>query len=163
MAWREHSMREERAEFVRLALQAGANKSELSRRFGVSRSNAYKWLQRYVAEGEAGLAERSRQPDTSPGQTREAMEAAVLEVRARSNGVWGGRKIAVTVEAAGASQPSRCSTLRIFRPPQAGCSARTASTAASSSRDVRPGLDSGRRERSCSPGGPSASKRLSHL
>lgn len=101
MAWREHSMREERAEFVRLALQAGANKSELSRGFGVSRSNAYKWLQRYVAEGEAGLAERSRQPDTSPGQTREAMEAAVLEVRARSNGVWGGRKIARILRNAG--------------------------------------------------------------
>ena len=87
-------MREERAEFVRLALQPGANKSELSRRFGVSRSNAYKWLQRYVAAGEAGLAERSRQPHASPGQTREAMEAAVLGVRARSNGAWGGRKIA---------------------------------------------------------------------
>ena len=58
MAWREHSMREERGEFVQLALRPGANKSELSRRFGVSRSNGYKWLQRYVAEGEAGLAER---------------------------------------------------------------------------------------------------------
>jgi transposase InsO family protein len=87
-------MKTERGEFVRLALQPGANKSELSRRFGVSRSNASKWLKRYTAEGEAGLAERSRRPHTSPGQTPETVEAAVLAVRARSNGVWGGRKIA---------------------------------------------------------------------
>ena len=56
MAWRELSMRDQRAEFVELALEAGANKSELSRRFGISRPNGYKWLQRYVAEGRGGFA-----------------------------------------------------------------------------------------------------------
>jgi transposase-like protein len=37
---------EEREEFVRLALKPRANISDLCRRFGVERSNDYKWLKR---------------------------------------------------------------------------------------------------------------------
>ena len=51
MAWREVSVIDQREEFVRLALAAGANRQELCRRFGISRSNGYKWLRRYSAEG----------------------------------------------------------------------------------------------------------------
>jgi transposase InsO family protein len=94
MAWRERSMMDEREEFVRLALSAGANRSELCRRFGIARSNGYKWLQRYLAQGRDGLADHSRRPHRSPGRTAVATEAAVLRVRAESNNAWGGRKIA---------------------------------------------------------------------
>lgn len=116
MPWREHSMAEERAEFVRLALQAGANKSELCRRFGVSRSNAYKWLQRYAAEGDGGLEERSRRPQRSPARTGEGVEAAVLAVRAESNGIWGGRKIARVLRNRGlAAVPAASTVTEILR------------------------------------------------
>jgi transposase InsO family protein len=81
-----------REEFVRLATQEGANVSELCRRFGVSRSNAYKWLGRHEAEGRAGLEERSRRPKHSPHQTDPEMEARVLAVRTE-HPAWGGRKI----------------------------------------------------------------------
>jgi transposase InsO family protein len=94
MPWREQSIMDQREEFVRLALAAGANKSELCRRFGISRSKAYKWLARYAAGGRAGLADRSRRPHASPRRTAAAVEAEVLRIRAGSNNAWGGRKIA---------------------------------------------------------------------
>jgi transposase InsO family protein len=93
MPWRERSVMDQREEFVKLALASGANKSELCRRFGISRSNGNKWVQRYLAEGRAGLAERSRRPLHSPSRTPERIEAEVLRIRAKSNNAWGGRKI----------------------------------------------------------------------
>jgi transposase InsO family protein len=93
MPW-ERSAMDRREEFVRLALQPGADRQELCRRFGVTRSNGYKWLERYLAEGRAGLAERSRRPRRSPARSTDATEAAVLRIRNNSNNAWGGRKIA---------------------------------------------------------------------
>lgn len=94
MGWRELTIMDQREEFVRLAVTPGANRSELCRRFGISREKGYKWLRRYLAEGRAGLADRPRRPRRSPRRTPAAMEAAVLRVRADSNNAWGGRKIA---------------------------------------------------------------------
>ncbi|HEY6254540.1 MAG TPA: helix-turn-helix domain-containing protein, partial [Xanthobacteraceae bacterium] len=51
MPWQELSVMDQREEFVKLALVAGANKSELCRRFGISRSKGHKWLKRYAAAG----------------------------------------------------------------------------------------------------------------
>src|SRR5580658_9559687 len=94
MPWRELSIMDQREEFVRLALVVGANRSELCRRFGISRDKGYKWLKRYAAEGRAGLADRSRRPVRSPSRSADAVEATVLRIRASSNDAWGGRKIA---------------------------------------------------------------------
>ena len=85
MPWRELSIMDQRDEFVRLALARGANRSELCRRFGISR---------YRAQGGAALADRSRRPHSSPTRTPEGVETEVLRIRAASNNAWGGRKIA---------------------------------------------------------------------
>jgi len=94
MPWRKRSIVDQREEFVKLALAPGANRRELCRRFGISRSKGYKWLGRYATQGRAGLADRSRRPHHSPTRTCEAVEAAVLRIREDSNDAWGGRKIA---------------------------------------------------------------------
>ena len=111
MPWREVSVMEQREEFVRLALQPGANKSELCRRFGIRRSNGYKWLERYAAAGPAGLDELSRRPKSSPERTGPEVEAAVLRLRAASNGVWGGRKIAAALRREGCGEVPAPSTI----------------------------------------------------
>ena len=68
------------------------------------------------------------------------------------------------VEAAGRGWiPWRASSTRSLRPPQVGCCARRASTAASRAGAVRAGLWCGRRDRSAKPAGPSAAKRRNHL
>jgi transposase InsO family protein len=81
-----------REEFARLARSEGANVRALCRRYGVSPTTGYKWLERYVAAGRAGLADRSRRPHVSPGRTDAAMEGRILALRDR-HPAWGARKL----------------------------------------------------------------------
>jgi len=111
MPWRDLSVVSQRIEFVRLAQVPGANKRELCRRFGISRDKGYKWLRRYAAEGQSGLADRTRRPQTSPERTPAAIEAEILRVRAAHNGAWGGRKIAAALRRAGATAVPAPSTI----------------------------------------------------
>jgi transposase InsO family protein len=99
-----------RLEFVRLALAPGANVSELCRRFAVSRSNGYKWIHRYQADGPAGLQERSRRPHSSPARTPPEIEARVLAMRAE-HPAWGGRKIHWALKPEGLAEPPAPSTI----------------------------------------------------
>jgi transposase InsO family protein len=96
---------EVREELCRLALQEGANRRELCRRYGVQPRILYKWLDRYQREGVGSLSDRSRRPRRSPSRTSPEMEAAVLAVR-QQNPVWGGRKIAGSLQRQGLSPPS---------------------------------------------------------
>lgn len=105
---------EVREELCRLASQEGANWRELCRRYKVQPRILYKWLERYRREGAGGLSDRSRRPQRSPCRTGPEMEAAVLEVR-RENPVWGGRKIAVTLERRGIVPPSPSTITEILR------------------------------------------------
>ena len=92
MSWRECDRMSERLEFVRLAESGAVSFAELCRRFGVSRPTGYEWLGRWRAEGEAGLADRSRRPAHSPSRTDAVMERRVVKLRKR-HPRWGGRKI----------------------------------------------------------------------
>ena len=60
MPWKAQDTMSLRREFVELALHPDANRRELCRRFAVSPKTAYKWLARYREEGDAALADRSR-------------------------------------------------------------------------------------------------------
>jgi transposase InsO family protein len=104
MAWREVSVMDERREFVRLALEEGANRRELCRRFGIHPDTGYKWLGRWVA-GERELCDRSRRPSTSPARCEAALEARVLRVR-DAHPVWGARKLARLIEREGVKPPA---------------------------------------------------------
>jgi transposase InsO family protein len=105
---------ERKQEFVRLALAEDANRRELCRRFGVSATLGYRLLARYQAEGETGLAERSRRPGSSPGRTPAEVEAAVLAVRT-AHPAWGGRKIAAVLRRRGLAAPSPSTVTDILR------------------------------------------------
>ncbi|QHI97772.1 helix-turn-helix domain-containing protein [Xylophilus rhododendri] len=56
-------------EFVELALQEGANRRELCRRFNITPKAGYALLKRFAVEGQAAFVERSRRPVHSPLQT----------------------------------------------------------------------------------------------
>ena len=114
MPFGNRSVMEQKLEFVRLASAAGANVSALCRRFGIGRTLAYKLITRYRAEGDAGLAERSRQPRSSPRRSTPEVEAAALSVRA-ANPAWGGRKIALVLSRAGMGCPSPSTVTGILR------------------------------------------------
>jgi transposase InsO family protein len=91
MVWMEKSTVSLRQEFVRLAKQAGTNRRELCRRFGISPKTGYKWLARVDAQ--EPLADRSRRPHASPTRSCDAVAQAVVALR-REHPAWGGRKIA---------------------------------------------------------------------
>src|SRR4051795_87786 len=91
MPWNEVSVMDQRREFVRLALQEGANRRELVRRFGISPDVGYKWLRRWQA-GDHELADQLRRPKSMPKRSVPEVEARVLAVRDK-HPAWGARKI----------------------------------------------------------------------
>jgi len=92
MPWKECNPMSERFDFCHSAQPPGTNLSALCQKFEISRSTGYKWLRRYIQEGDAGLADRSRRPHHSPTRTPAEMEAQVLDLR-RQYPCWGPRKI----------------------------------------------------------------------
>jgi transposase InsO family protein len=94
MPWQEVTRMESREEFVKLAMQAGANRRELCRRFKIAPKTGYKWLLRYAEQGSGGLIDRSRQPRRSPQRTAADIEQRVIKMRCAVLGSWGGRKLA---------------------------------------------------------------------
>ena len=57
--------------------------SHVAKELGVSRQCAHRWVNRFRIEGEAGLANRSSRPRSSPTRTSPAAEALVLAIRAK--------------------------------------------------------------------------------
>jgi transposase len=66
---------------VEAHLREGRSIGELARLHRVHRSWLYKLLARYRAEGDAGLAPRSRRPHRSPAAMAPAVEAAIVRLR----------------------------------------------------------------------------------
>ena len=112
MPWKEVSKMDERREFVRLAMQEGANRRELCRRFGIHPDTGYKWLARAAAGEE--LSDRSRRPHTNPGRTPAAIEQRVVAVR-DAHPAWGARKIVHCLDREGIASPVRSTVHDILR------------------------------------------------
>ena len=111
MPWKEVSMVSAREEFVRLAMQPGANKSALCRRYGISRPTGDKWIERYAAQGKAGLVDRSRRPRASPARTTGVVEQAIVSLRAQ-HPAWGARTLKARLQTQGVKDlPAAVSTV----------------------------------------------------
>jgi transposase InsO family protein len=66
---------------VTAVLVEGRSKSEVAREYGVSRRWVITLVQRYLAEGEAGLQPRSRRPGSSPRRTGDDIEDEIVRIR----------------------------------------------------------------------------------
>jgi transposase InsO family protein len=66
---------------VTAVLVEGRSKSEVARDYGVSRRWVITLVQRFLAEGEAGLAPRSRRPRSSPSRTASQLEDEIIAIR----------------------------------------------------------------------------------
>lgn len=66
---------------VTAVLVEGRSKSEVAREYGVSRRWVITLVQRYLAEGQAGLEPRSRRPRTSPQRTAQEFKDEVVALR----------------------------------------------------------------------------------
>src|SRR5437016_8475482 len=92
MPWREASPMDQRTQFIADHLRDVLSITELCALYGVSRKTGYKWIDRYVRHGPAGLEEASRRPRRSPNQTSEEIVSAILDAR-RRHPRWGGKKL----------------------------------------------------------------------
>ena len=66
---------------VSRVIDHGRPVSHVAKELGVSRQCAHRWVARYRAEGDAGLADRSSRPHRCPRRTPTEVEAQVLELR----------------------------------------------------------------------------------
>lgn len=71
-----------RERFIKLVEDGGLPFAHVCARFGISRKTGYKWLNRFRAEGPAGLLERDRAPRSHPRRTAPEIEALVAELGA---------------------------------------------------------------------------------
>jgi putative transposase len=97
MPWKERSALEERRDFIKRWSEGDQPVAELCREFGVSRQTAYKWIDRFEAEGEEGLESLSRAPHNSPQQMSAATRRAILQLR-QAHGRWGPRKLRAALQ-----------------------------------------------------------------
>ena len=97
MPWSQTSPMDQKTQFIADYLREVLSVTELCELYGVSRKTGYKFIDRYLRQGPAGLEARSRKPHASPNRTDEAIVAALLEAR-RRHPSWGGKKLLVLIQ-----------------------------------------------------------------
>jgi len=97
MPWNQTSPMDQRTQFIADYLRDSLSISELCALYRVSRKTGYKWIDRYLQHGPAGLEEQSRQPHHSPNQTPAHIVAAFIELRTHHPS-WGAKKLLSVVQ-----------------------------------------------------------------
>ncbi|HEX7072294.1 MAG TPA: IS481 family transposase [Rhodothermales bacterium] len=92
MPWQGVTPVDLRAEFTRAFTAGWFSMTELCDQYGISRKTGYKWVDRYEAEGRAGLVDRSRRPHHSPRATSARVVELLCEAR-RRHPTWSARKL----------------------------------------------------------------------
>ena len=92
MPWKVHTPMSERRQFVDEYLRGTASMTVLCAGYGISRRIGYKWLTRFLIEGDRTLGDHSRRPRTSPWAIESELAALLLTARQR-HPTWGPRKI----------------------------------------------------------------------
>jgi len=92
MPWKERDVKNLRLEFVLRALSEATSFVELCREYGIQAKTGYKWKQRFLEEGAAGLGDRSRRPQSSPRELGEAVVCEMVRLK-EAHRRWGPRKI----------------------------------------------------------------------
>jgi transposase InsO family protein len=82
----------ERRQFVDDYLRGTGSMTVLCASYGISRRVGYKWLTRFLVEGDRALGDHSRRPHTSPWTVAPEIATLLLTAR-RRHPTWGPRKI----------------------------------------------------------------------
>lgn len=92
MPWSETSTMDQRTQFIADYLRDVLSITELCELYGISRKTGYKWIDRYLHLGPAGLEEGSRRPQHSPNVTEPEIVASLLDAR-HHHPTWGAKKL----------------------------------------------------------------------
>ena len=92
MPWTETCPMDQRVALIADWLRKERSVTELAARYGVTRKTVYKWVARYTADPEHGLAEQSRAPHLYGRALEPGIREAVLALR-RGHPRWGPKKL----------------------------------------------------------------------
>ena len=92
MPWSQTTPMHQRTLFIADHLRGTRSVTELCTEYGISRKTAYKWIDRFIRRGPAGLEDRSRRPRAAPNATDPAVVDALVELRHR-HPTWGAKKL----------------------------------------------------------------------
>jgi transposase InsO family protein len=109
-----------RAEVVRRVLEEGQAAKAVAAAFGVDAKTVAKWVERFEAEGSAGLLDRSSRPRRLRAATPDHIVERIIALRRQR---WTGHKIAQAVEVSPATvsrvlQRAGLSRIRDLEPPE---------------------------------------------
>lgn len=92
MPWKDCCPMDERMTFIAAWQKRQVSFSALCRQFSICRPTGYKWVDRFLREGEAGLREESRAPYRQPNLTPVPLQNQILALR-QQHPTWGPRKL----------------------------------------------------------------------
>lgn len=92
MPWNETNAMEQRIQFIRDWLKKRHSVSDLCALYGISRKNAYKWIDRYMNDGPDWAMDRSHEAAVVHNKTPIEVEQALMQMRLRHR-TWGARKL----------------------------------------------------------------------
>ena len=103
MPWKGVTVSEQRQRFIEDYVLNYYSVTELADRFSISRKTAHKWINRYLEQGPAGLAEQSRRPRSCPWQTDPGIADEIVALREKHPS-WGPKKL---LDVMGRREPTR--------------------------------------------------------
>lgn len=92
MPWSQTSPMDQKTQFISDYLRQILSMTELCELYNISRKTGYKWIDRYLHHGPAGLDDQSRKPSHSPTKTPDYIEEAIIQARQR-HPTWGAKKL----------------------------------------------------------------------
>ena len=92
MPWKENDVMNLRTEFVLRAMSAELPFTKLCAEYGISSKTGYKWKDRFIEEGLAGLKDQSRRPHSSPTEVPESQICRLVQLKL-CHSSWGPKKI----------------------------------------------------------------------
>jgi len=92
MPWKETCALDQKIQMIEDWLTREYSVTELAELYGVSKKTVHKWVGRFKAEGNLGIAECSRAPYTHPNATAPELVAMIVAMKQRHM-KWGHRKV----------------------------------------------------------------------
>ena len=110
MPWKETNAMKERRTFIDEILKQDRPFRDVCREYGISEKTGYKWRNRFLAYGYAGLEEETRAPRVHQNAIDGDTAAELIQLRL-AHPTWGGKKLLALYQKAhpNLAQPSRSS------------------------------------------------------
>jgi putative transposase len=92
MAWENFKVEQQRLQAVKAYMAGTTSMTDICRMYGISRKTGYKWCERFLAHGEAGLKDLSKTPHKLPHCYMEGQINRAIDIKLKHR-TWGPKKV----------------------------------------------------------------------